>query len=276
MANNQIKANNKYRRLDFNSNSYHHMNNINSSSDGVTINRLVSKFGDMMSTTKHMRNLQNINLSLGFKNANKLIDLQLGSPNDPFWPGAEKVTQPEPTNQLFPAENLKSPLSDNIYSLSEQIDFLNSTSSYDENEDAITNSSLVQSIENALNEAKQPSADNNIGSDPGELIIPNEMSLRVANDIVRMAEDEPCGLKGCIIYVNYEDKCNNRRLSKLRCDPTSVPTFEVTLTLRQDSSWLRGLLPIKGCWKKLKNKAVVISSVYSITKNKLYLSESPN
>lgn len=230
MASTQHLGSNKYQLLDYNYNNFYN-NNISNNLNNGTINRLVSKFGDIV-TPRSMKNLQNANM--------------MGFPSDPLKP---------------------SPVS--IQSLSEQIEFLNSTSSLDEDEDIISNESLIESIENTLKDAKTQDFDNG----QVEVLYPVDLSSRVAEEIVRLAEDEPCGLRGCIIYICLEDKCNNsRRLGKVRCDSTAVPTFEVTLTLKQDSSWAR-LLPLKGCWKKLKNKAVVINSSYSLTKTKLYRSD---
>lgn len=215
-----MKASNNYRRLDFNSNSTLQRNNNISN---ATIGRLVTKFGDIV-IPKHMKNLQNINLTL-----------------------------------QIPGEKAKTP-SRNIFSLSEQIEFLNRMPIVDENEDAITSSTLAVSLENVLR------------ADPeNELSIPAEMISRVAAEIVGLADDEPCGLRGCIIYISVEEKTGVERLARLTCDPSAVPTFEVTLTLKPDSSWLRG---IKECWKKLKNKSVIISSVYTLTKTKLYRSDT--
>ncbi|GAB6028520.1 hypothetical protein CHUAL_002669 [Chamberlinius hualienensis] len=240
MANTQQLVSNKYQLLDYNYNNYYN-NNISNNMNNGTLNRLVSKFGDIV-TPKSVRNLQNGNIMLGF-------------PSDPLKP---------------------SPVS--IQSLSEQIEFLNSTSSLDEDEDIISTESLIQSIESTLKECnnnisnKSPEVEEN---GQVEVIYPVDLASRVADEIIRLAEDEPCGLRGCIIYINMEDSkiCNKiRRLGKVRCDSTAVSTFEVNLNLKQDSGWAR-LLPLKGCWKKLKNKSVVISSSYTLTKTKLYRSD---
>lgn len=147
------------------------------------------------------------------------------------------------------------------------LDFLNSTSSIDENEETVTCLSLAKSIEATLRDAKCQ------GLECGEVLVPADLTTRVAEDVLRMSEDEPCGVRGCVIYINYEDnKTYCRRIGKVRCDPDAVPTFEVVLTLRPDAtSWLR-LLPLKGCWKKFRTATIVVSSDYTLAKNKLYRS----
>lgn len=194
-----------------------------------TINRLVTKLGDII-TPKNMRNLQNANLNVGFSM--------------------------EPLKRTAVS----------IHSLSEQIEFLNSSSSMDETEEAISCTTLAKSIETALRDAKSQ------GLEWGEVLVPDSLTTRVAEDVLLMSEDEPCGLRGCVIYMNYEDRNVCRRIGKVRCDPDSVATFEVTLTLRPDTTgWLR-LLPLKGCWKKFRNSTLVVSSGYTLVKNKLYRS----
>lgn len=89
-----------------------------------------------------------------------------------------------------------------------------------------------------------------------------------------MADSEPCGLRACTILLNFEStNGSNRKLATLNCDPTTVSTCELHLTLRQDSatSW-RSILP-----HFLKNLArggtVMISPNYTLEKKKLYRSQ---
>jgi len=43
----------------------------------------------------------------------------------------------------------------------------------------------------------------------GEVLLPSDLLSRVARDIIRMAETEPCGLRGCLILVNFESGHSN-------------------------------------------------------------------
>lgn len=40
----------------------------------------------------------------------------------------------------------------------------------------------------------------------GEVLLPPDLLTRVARDIIRMAETEPCGLRGGLIHVNFENE----------------------------------------------------------------------
>lgn len=40
----------------------------------------------------------------------------------------------------------------------------------------------------------------------GEVLLPPDLLTRVARDILRMAETEPCGLRGGLILINFEKK----------------------------------------------------------------------
>ncbi|ODN00164.1 Protein charybde [Orchesella cincta] len=43
----------------------------------------------------------------------------------------------------------------------------------------------------------------------GEVLLPPDLLTRVARDIIRMAETEPCGLRGGLILINFENGSNS-------------------------------------------------------------------
>ena len=45
-----------------------------------------------------------------------------------------------------------------------------------------------------------------------------------------------CHVLGCVIYIYLEDDEGCQYVNCLRCDPETVPTFELTLTLRSSPS----------------------------------------
>ncbi|XP_067124202.1 DNA damage-inducible transcript 4-like protein [Centruroides vittatus] len=111
----------------------------------------------------------------------------------------------------------------------------------------------------------------------GEVLIPNNLTLRIAKDCLKMSESEPCGLRGCVIYINLEEKNACHRLGKVVCDTDTVSTFEITLNLRQDcNKWLNltRLVPERLLKKFGKDRALVISESYTLRKKKLYRSNS--
>ncbi|XP_075159450.1 protein scylla-like [Haematobia irritans] len=101
-----------------------------------------------------------------------------------------------------------------------------------------------------------------------EVSLPCDLTPRIAAEILRLSEREPCGLRGCTIYIEFEDEPNNsRRIASLKLDKETVSTFEIYLTLRQDHRGWASLLPqfMKGL-----SRTITISPEFNITKNKLY------
>lgn len=101
-----------------------------------------------------------------------------------------------------------------------------------------------------------------------EVSLPCDLTPRIAAEILRLSDREPCGLRGCTIYIEFEDEPNNsRRIATLKLDTETVSTFEIYLTLRQDHRGWTSLLPqfMKGL-----SRTITISPEFIITKNKLY------
>ncbi|XP_054269535.1 protein charybde-like isoform X2 [Macrosteles quadrilineatus] len=106
----------------------------------------------------------------------------------------------------------------------------------------------------------------------GEVLLPADLLPRVARDVLRMAENEPCGLRGCTLYVNFESEQECRKIGTVKCDPNTVSTFELFLTLRRDSrSTWTSLIPqfIKNL---TKGGTIMISPGFTLEKKKLYRS----
>ncbi|XP_044758777.1 protein charybde-like [Coccinella septempunctata] len=106
----------------------------------------------------------------------------------------------------------------------------------------------------------------------GEVLLPCGLLQRIAADIVSMAENEPCGLRGCGLHLFFErvDECMS--LGMLRCDPSTACTFELHLTLKQNNTrwtflpqFLRNLT---------RGGTIVVSPAYTISKKKLYRTQS--
>ncbi|XP_037933319.1 protein scylla [Teleopsis dalmanni] len=101
-----------------------------------------------------------------------------------------------------------------------------------------------------------------------EVSLPCDLTPRIAAEIIRVSEKEPCGIRGCTIYIEFEDEPNNsRRIASLKLDPEMVSTFEIYLTLRQDHRGWTALLPQ---FMKSLARTITISPEFSITKHKLY------
>ncbi|BES92715.1 Protein hook [Nesidiocoris tenuis] len=109
----------------------------------------------------------------------------------------------------------------------------------------------------------------------GEVLLPPDLLQRVAADVFALAEVEPCGIRGCTLYVEFlsADLQNCRRIATVKWDPNTVSTFELTLTLKQDprsASWT-SILPqfIKNL---TRGGTIMISHSFDISKKKLYRS----
>lgn len=104
-----------------------------------------------------------------------------------------------------------------------------------------------------------------------EVSIPCDLTTRIASEIIRVSEREPCGIRGCTLYIEFEEEPqNSRRIGTLKVDNEMVSTFELYLTLRQDKRGWASLLPQ---FMKNLSRSITISPEFSLTKHKLY---SPN
>lgn len=106
-----------------------------------------------------------------------------------------------------------------------------------------------------------------------EVTLPNDLTQRIAAEIIRMSEREPCGERACTLFIEFESEPNNvRRIASFKVDPDTVSIFELYLTLRQDKSGWTSLLPqfIKNL---TRSNTINISPDFTLTKKKLYSSE---
>ncbi|XP_030636819.1 DNA damage-inducible transcript 4-like protein [Chanos chanos] len=112
-----------------------------------------------------------------------------------------------------------------------------------------------------------------------EVLVPERLTRRVARDVLRLASGEPCGLRGCLLDVRLELEESQRsckRLERLACDASVVPTFELTLVFKQDcSAWpsLRDFFHIGACFTPGGFRhALKLSPGFRLIKRKLYSS----
>ncbi|XP_073837612.1 protein scylla-like [Musca autumnalis] len=133
---------------------------------------------------------------------------------------------------------------------------------YCDNSDAAAINSLSLRLLDELREAKS----RNLTCT--EVSIPCDLTTRIASDILRVSEREPCGVRGCTVYIEFEEEPqNSRRIGTLKVDNEMVSTFELYLTLRQDKRGWASLLPQ---FMKNLSRSITISPDYSLTKHKLY------
>ncbi|RZC41787.1 RTP801 C domain containing protein [Asbolus verrucosus] len=102
----------------------------------------------------------------------------------------------------------------------------------------------------------------------GEVLLPCGLLQKIAEDVLKVAETELYGLKGCTLYLLFEGEEDCRRLSNFKIDPTTPSTFEIYLTFKQaNAGWT--FLP-QFLKKITRGGTVVISTEYELTKKKLY------
>jgi len=153
------------------------------------------------------------------------------------------------------------PISNETYNTEEEWDYAD----FPESEEPALVEALSKRLEAELREAK------NTHLMVGEVLLPNGLTHRIAEDVFRMADSEPYGLRGCTLYINFEGEGINKKLSYFRCDPSTPATFEVYLTLKQSTAGWNNFLP-QFLKKITRGGAVMISSEYQLQLKKLYRS----
>ncbi|KAJ0004753.1 hypothetical protein NQD34_010967 [Periophthalmus magnuspinnatus] len=78
-----------------------------------------------------------------------------------------------------------------------------------------------------------------------KIIVPDCLMHNIGQELVHLALSEPCGLRGALVdlCVDRGDQSSMCVLDQIAVDNSVVPTFQVTLVLRQESS---------GLWPKVK------------------------
>ncbi|KAK7909699.1 hypothetical protein WMY93_014383 [Mugilogobius chulae] len=107
------------------------------------------------------------------------------------------------------------------------------------------------------------------------VLVPEQLTWRIAREVLRLASCEPCGLRGCVLYVHLELDKGVKRLDRIVYDASVVPTFELTLVFKQDNTaWpsLRDFLFMGTCFAPSFRHALKLSPGFRLVKKKLYSS----
>ncbi|KAF7252258.1 DNA damage-inducible transcript 4-like protein [Varanus komodoensis] len=126
--------------------------------------------------------------------------------------------------------------------------------------------SLARMLETCLSKSKQTRLH------CSRVLVPEKLTRRIAQDILRLSSTEPCGLRGCVIHVNLETGNVCKRLDKIVYDPTVVSTFELTLVFKQDScSWpsFRDFFS-RACFASGGKHTLILSPGFRLIKKKIY------
>lgn len=98
-------------------------------------------------------------------------------------------------------------------------------------------SDLAQRLEEELRIAKKDYLSS------GEVLLPCDLLERIAESVISLADTEPCGVKGCTLYLTFEMEDECRKLGVVKFDPTTASTFELYLKLKQSTTGWNSFLP---------------------------------
>ncbi|XP_078533604.1 DNA damage-inducible transcript 4-like protein [Lissotriton helveticus] len=96
---------------------------------------------------------------------------------------------------------------------------------------------LVKLLEASLSNSKRPELPFT------KLFVPEKLTRRIAEDVLRLSFSEPCGLRGCVILIMLEAGNLCKKLDTVVFDSSVAPTFELILVLKRDG----------GTWPKLRD-----------------------
>ena len=110
-----------------------------------------------------------------------------------------------------------------------------------------------------------------------QLMLPKDLIGRLTHDVISMAQCEPCGVRGCVMYLNIERKGTSVPLGGVTFEPNCVATFELDLTLIEEKTAWSGFLRLlrtvfMPCSGPRYRSKIFISPGYRIVKKKLYKS----
>lgn len=166
----------------------------------------------------------------------------------------------------------RSDLSDSGSDISSELSAFNDDLFYDPMEETILKE-VVDLIARSLREAK----DSDCALRCTKLLIPEKLLEHIGRELLHLAASEPCGLRGALIDLCVEqgDVCES--MAELSVDPYLVPTFQLTLVLRLESSGLwpkiQGLFSTKSASTPVVRQAIKLSTGFRVIKKKLYCSE---
>lgn len=114
-----------------------------------------------------------------------------------------------------------------------------------------------------------------------KLLLPECLMQNLSEELLHLAVNEPCGLRGALIDLCVEtgDQGSLCTVDQIAVDPTLVPTFHVTLVLRVESTglWPKVQKLFKGgkspcATAQRHHKTLKLSTSFRVIKRKLYSS----
>ena len=118
---------------------------------------------------------------------------------------------------------------------------------------------------------------NNADKMQRKFMFPRNTLQRLATEVQMMAESEPYGLRGAVLYFNLQRDSNGNveELGQVHCNAHVASTFELNITLFEDvKRWCSILdLVVQGLFSNSKSE-LYLSPGYKINKRKLHRSNS--
>lgn len=103
-----------------------------------------------------------------------------------------------------------------------------------------------------------------------ELLVPARMCMRVAGDVLRASEHEPCGLRGALIHLFTETQAGLQKVGTVTQEHSVTPTFELSVVFRAEPHRWPPIKHLLG-----SERVVRLRPEYRLIKRKLYSSASP-
>uniref|UniRef100_A0A1A9WG84 Protein charybde n=1 Tax=Glossina brevipalpis TaxID=37001 RepID=A0A1A9WG84_9MUSC len=168
-------------------------------------------------------------------------------------------------SSMYPSALTPSPTSSNLSTPTEATEHFGIA--YSNDIDAAAVNELSQRLQAELRAAKSRHLSCT------EVSLPSDLTPRIAAEMIKTSEREPCGVKGCAVFIDFGDETGNvRRIAAFKVDPSTVSTFELYLTLKQDKGGWTSILP-----QFLKNltrsNTILISPHFTLSKHKIYACE---
>lgn len=126
---------------------------------------------------------------------------------------------------------------------------------------------VMQLVEQSLSEAKRGALR------CFKLLVPEELSGQVAEELLRLAASEPCGLRGAVLHLSVEDGSVCKDVDRIVVDGSLSPTFELALVLRLEAgiwSRIQDLLTSGPSFTPGYSQTLRLSPRFRIIKRKLY------
>jgi len=177
-----------------------------------------------------------------------------------------------PRSELESVESKGSKCSDGSRTPSTEHDYELDESSVQDEDDFIIRydelwlvTHLTRELESILRDAKE----SHLGG-CWQVLLPRALTSQVAQDMMGLSDCEPCGIRGCVLFVDLDDEGTNRTLGRVIMSAETVPTFEMRLTLRRNSAGWLTAMGLNRLMRSLGRDSLVISDNYCLRKKRLY------